>query len=223
MSARYAALGLLREGPAYSYELAARIRQLLGPSYEISTGQMSNIMRDLKKAGLADTFGEPRPDDKRIVYAITGKGRADFEKFFEAGDNAAQVFRRSLLVKIALAGPGRLGEILEQIDSYEQHCTNRINELARELEDALPDDDHLRPRAERAVLRLGLEADIYQLKAELGWARHSREVVSWLHRSDATWPTAQSRARRPDESSLARRDEARLSMFRRLTERDRDA
>jgi DNA-binding PadR family transcriptional regulator len=226
MSARYAALGMLREGPAYSYELAARITELLGPGYNIHSGQMTQIMKTLHKAELIEPVGEPkpggrnRPEDRR-VYAITERGRADFERFLGAEPDVAQLFRRGLLVKIALAGPERLEEILPQIDAYEQGCTNRINDLGRALERVMPDDQPL-PRVDRAVLRLGLEADSLQLRAELAWARHARGMVSWLLASGATWPATRKLAEAPGNASRARRDEARESLLGRLAARERD-
>lgn len=223
MSATYAALGMLRDGPAYSYELSARIEQLLGPGYEIGSGQMSRILRELHKAKRIRPVGEPSPEDKRrIIYAITEKGRADFEEFFESGGTVARLLRRSLLVKIALAGPERLGEILEQIDTYEKDCTKRLNDLGKTLDGVLPDDQPL-PRVDLAVIRLGIDANISQLRAELAWTRHAREVVSRLHHNDAIWPASQNRSSLSGEASHARRDEARHAIFRRLAERDRDA
>jgi PadR family transcriptional regulator, regulatory protein AphA len=221
MSARYAALGMLRDGPAYSYELSARIEQLLGPGYEIGSGQMSRILRELHKAKKIKTVGEPSPEGKRIIYAITEEGLADFEEFFESGANVARLFRRSLLVKIALAGPERLGEILEQIDTYEKDCTKRLNDLGKTLDEVLPDDQPL-PRVDLAVIRLGIEADISQLRAELAWTRHAREIVSRLHHNDALWPASQNRSSLSGEASHARRDEARHAIFRRLAQRNRN-
>jgi DNA-binding PadR family transcriptional regulator len=226
MSARYAALGMLREGPAYSYELAARITELLGPGYNINSGQMTQILKTLHKDELIEPVGEPKSRGKSRregprVYAITDEGREDFEDFLGAEPDVAQLFRRSLLVKIALAGPERLEEILPQLDAYEQGCTNRINDLGRALERILPDDQPL-PRIDRAVLRLGLEADNFQLRAELAWARHAREIVSWLVHSGATWPATRKSAEAPDRASQARRDEARRSLLGRLAARERD-
>jgi DNA-binding PadR family transcriptional regulator len=224
MSARYAALGMLRDGPAYPYQLAARITELLGPGYEINSGQMSQIMRSLSKAKLVEPIGESEPRGRandRTVYAITEEGRADFEEFLGADPDVAQLFRRGLLVKIALGGPERLEEILPQIDVYEQGCTSRINDLVRTLDGVLPDDQP-RPRADRVVLRLGLEADISQLRAELAWARHAREMVSWLLHSGAIWRSARDPSESPSEASQARRDEARKNILGRLAARERD-
>jgi DNA-binding PadR family transcriptional regulator len=221
LSAKYAVLGMLREGPAYSYELAARIPGLLGPRYQIHSGQMTQIVRSLHDDELIEPIDMPttRGDDRSKVYAITERGHADWEEFFHAGPNVAQLARRSLLVKIALAGPQRLGEVLAQLDVYEQDCIDRINEVREALEKLLP-DDQLRPRAENVFVQLGVDADVYQLRAELAWTRHARQMVSWLLGSDAIWPSAGRRQAAPSDASQARRDEARQSILSRLAQRD---
>ncbi len=223
MSAKYAVLGMLREGPAYSYELARRIPELLGPGYRINSGQMTQILRGLHAKELIALIDSPpsRLDDRSKVYAITESGRVDFEEFFESGPNVTQLARRSLLVKIALAGPERLGGVLEQIDDYEQDCINRINEIGG-LRDGLLPDDQLRPRAERVFSGLGMDADVFQLRAELAWTRHAREMVSWLRRSNPIWPTPTHRDGPQSTAAQARRDEARQSLLDRLATRDRD-
>jgi DNA-binding PadR family transcriptional regulator len=224
LSARYAVLGMLREGPAYSYELAARIHDLLGPGFDINTGQMSALTSSLRKDELIELVahrGQPRRrrgSDRRI-YALTEKGAAEFEQFFEKGPNEAKLFRRSLLVKIALAGPERLADVLEQIDAYEQHCTDRIDELTGELNSVVP-DEHLHPSADRVVLRLGIEADISQLRAELGWARHAREMVSWLLHSDAIWPSTSAARKAMSDPAQVERADARKQLLTRLAVRN---
>lgn len=223
MSAKYAVLGMLRDGPAYSYQLAARIPELLGPRYQIHSGQMTQIVRSLHEDELIEPIVMPRPrgDDRSKVYAITDKGRADWEEFFQSGPNVTQLARRSLLVKIALAGPERLGEVLAQLDRYEKDCIERVNEVNEALEKLLP-DDQLQPRADNVFVRLAVDADVYQLKAELKWVRHARQMVSWLRGSDAIWPSTRLREAAPSDASQARRDEARQSILDRLAQRDRD-
>jgi len=223
MSAKYAVLGMLRDGPAYSYQLAARIPELLGPRYQIHSGQMTQIVRSLHEDELIEPIAMPTPrgDDRSKVYAITEKGRADWEDFFQSGPNVTQLARRSLLVKIALAGPERLGEVLAQLDRYEEDCIERVNEVNEALEKLLP-DDQLQPRADNVFVRLAVDADVYQLKAELAWARHARQMVSWLRGSDAIWPSARLREAPASDPSQARRDEARQSILNRLAQRDRE-
>jgi DNA-binding PadR family transcriptional regulator len=184
---------------------------------------MTQIVRSLHEDELIEPIAMPTPrgDDRSKVYAITDKGHADWEGFFQSGPNVAQLARRSLLVKIALAGPERLGEVLAQLDRYEEDCIERVNEVNEALDKLLP-DDQLQPRAENVFVRLGVDADVYQLKAELAWARHARQMVSWLLGSDAIWPSARHRAGAPSDASQARRDEARQSILNRLAQRDRD-
>jgi DNA-binding PadR family transcriptional regulator len=217
---------MLRDGPAHSYELAARIRALLGPGFDINTGQMSRLTKALLEKELIALIADsaepmPRAGADRRVYAITPKGAEEYEDFFEKGPNETKLFRRSILVKIGLAGAERLGEIPAQIGGYEQHCLDRINELKRELDEILPDDD-AQPHVDRVVLRLGIEADIAQLKAELAWARHARHMVSWLLSTEAIWPSSPTpRPQRSDPAQQAERENARRQLLQRLAARNR--
>ncbi len=40
----------------------------------------------------------------------------------------------------------------------------------------------------RVLLRLSITADVFQLEAELKWARHAREMLSWLASQEDAWP-----------------------------------
>lgn len=218
---------MLRDGPAYSYQLAARIHELLGPGFDINTGQMSALTTTLRRDELIELVAETGQTERRAgsdrrIYALTPKGAEEYEDFFAHGSNEPKTFRRSLLVKMALAGPERLGEVLDQINDYEQHCTDRIGELNLRRDEVLPDED-LRPRVDRVILRLAIDADVYQLKAELAWARHAREMISWLRQSDAIWPASLASPRLAANPEQTARDEARKQLLDRLAARNRSA
>ena len=226
LSARHAVLGVLRDGPAHSYELAARIRELLGPGFEINTGQMSRLTKVLLEKNLIALVAEteepvPRAGADRRVYEITQEGAEEYEEFFEKGANETKLFRRSILVKIALAGPERMGEIPDQIGAYEQHCIDRMNALKKDLDKVLPDDEE-HPRVDGVVLRLAIEADISQVKAELAWSRYARRMVSWLLSSDAVWPASRGRRLQAGDPARAERENARKQLLHRLAARNRE-
>lgn len=160
--------------------------------------------------------GAEHDRDDRHVFEITDSGETEFQGWFEQEVGGLQLLRRPLLVKIALAGPERLEDALKQIDAYERDCADRLKELSRER-DEIPDEG-LQVRADHVLLRLGLSADISHLKAELGWARHARQMVSWLLNQDAIWP---GRRRRTGSSPEEARDRqsAREELFGRIARR----
>jgi DNA-binding PadR family transcriptional regulator len=193
MSAKHALLGLLLEGPAYPYELGDRLQQRLGPAWEVKSGQLYQLVKGLEKDELIARVQHARPDrEDRHVFAITDDGITEFERWFDETANRVRLCRRPLLVQITFAGQGRLRNALAKVDSYELECAERLKEIAR-LREALPADGRL-IRADHLLLRLNLSADVYQLEGELRWARHAREMLSWLANREAVWPADRKRA-----------------------------
>jgi DNA-binding PadR family transcriptional regulator len=218
MSAKHALLGLLLQRPAYPYELADRLQSRLGPAWEINSGQLYQTIKGLERDGLIEPVaGTVEGREDRRVRAITDRGIEEFERWFAEGSPRARLPRRPLLVKLTLAGPDRLNDALSHLDAYEQECTERLSELSREV-DAVPMDG-LQVRADHVMLRLSLSADVFQLEAELGWARHARERIAWLKGRDAIWLSTD--ARRASASAEVRvREQAREELFGRLAARD---
>ena len=204
MSAKHALLGLLLHRSAYPYELADRLEQRLGPAWAVNSGQLYQTINRLEQDGLIERVdGAERERDDRHVFAITGQGVEEFERWFEGVTGRVRLSRRPLLVKITLAGPERLKDALEQIDAYERDCAARLKELARRRETIGVHD--ARVRADHVLLRLNLSADVFQLEAELRWAAQARETVGWLLEHEVVWPSARERADAATDAELDRR------------------
>ncbi len=188
MSAKHALLGLLLHRSAYPYQLADHLQKRLGPAWAVNSGQMYQTIERLSQDGLIERVSDAveDQDDRRHVFAITESGVEEFERWFATTISQAKLSRRPLLVKITLAGPERMKDALDQINAYELDCAKRLKELSR-----MREEHHIqgpRVRADQLLLRLNLSADIFQLEGELGWARHAREMVSWLLTQEAIWP-----------------------------------
>ena len=191
MSAKHALLGLLLNRPAYPYELANRLQERLGPAWRINSGHLYQTIDRLERDGLIEPVDGPAGGrDDRNVYAITELGVEEFESWFGETIDRARLSRRPLLAKITLAGPERLKAVLEQIDAYAVDCAEQLKELSKKREKVHVDS--LPVRADHVLLRLGLSADIFQMRGELRWARHAREMVSWLLEQEVVWPTERS-------------------------------
>jgi DNA-binding PadR family transcriptional regulator len=214
MSAKHALLGLLRERPAYGYQLGERLQERLGPAWAINSGHLYQTLKRMRKEGLIERVdGAERGRGDRHVFALTDSGDAEFQSWFEQAGDGPQLPRRPLLLKITLAGPDRLEDVLRQVDAYERDCADRLKELSCE-QDEIPDADQ-QVRADHVLLRLGLSADISHLRAELGWARHARQMVSWLLGQETVWPGTR---RRPGSSvtEARERQDAREELFGRI-------
>jgi DNA-binding PadR family transcriptional regulator len=217
MSAKHALLGLLLHRSAYPYQLADRLQGRLGPAWAVNSGQLYQTIDRLERDGLIERVdGAVEGRDDRHVFAITESGVDEFERWFEATASGARLSRRPLLVKITLAGPERMRGALEQIDAYELDCATRLKELSR-MREANPAEGPW-VRADHVLLRLNLSADIFQLEGELRWARHAREMVSWLLTQEAIWPSARERSGGTTEEARERQD-AKEELFGKMAAR----
>ncbi len=219
MSAKHALLGLLIDRPAYRYQLGDRLADRLGPAWALNSGQLYQTIKRLRADGLIERIdGAPDDEDERHVLAITVSGVEQFDRWLEEMGRGARLLRRPLLVKIALAGPERLKDTLQQIDAYERDCAGRLNKLSHDR-DAIPETPEVgsRVRADHVFLRLSLSADIKHLESELEWAKDAHETVSWLLTQDAIWPSTHGRS---GASQQARdRQSARNQLFGRIAAR----
>lgn len=193
MSAKHALLGLLLDRPAYPYQLSTRLAQRLGPTWRVNSGQLYQTVKALERDGLIERVQDASPEQQeRHVFSITDAGVLEFERFFAQGSEAVRLSRRPLLLKITFAGPQQLQETLAKLDAYEAHCAELLAQTAR-LREELPIEGPL-VRADQLLLRLNLSADVFQLEGELRWARHAREMLSWLSSRQAVWPSARERS-----------------------------
>lgn len=219
MSAKHALLGLLLDQPAYPYQLTSRLQGRLGPAWEVNSGQLYQTVKGLEKDGLIERVPEDSGDqEERHVFRITDAGVTELERFFEEAPERVRLCRRPLLLKITFAGPARLAKAQEKLDAYAGECARALKRISR-LREQLPAGEESLLQAERLLLRLNLSADVFQLEGELRWARHAREMLSWLASSEARWPpqaSEQSRLARPGSG-------AREEMFRRMAASDPDA
>lgn len=214
MSAKHALLGLLLQRSSYPYELGDRLRQRLGPAWAVNSGQVTQTVKRMEEDGLiARVDPDARGPKERHVFKATPSGAEEFERWFAEETKVTRLQRRPLAVKLALAGPARLGEALEQINAYEHECAQRLTELSRLHESVAVQGP--RVRADHVLLRLNLSADIYVLEAELRWARHAHEMISWLGGLDAIWS---SESERSGSAARCAREEARTKLFEEMAD-----
>lgn len=194
MSSRHVLLGLLLDHPAYPYQLADRLEQRLGPSWQVDSGQLYKTVKLLERGGLIERMDDaaesPRTDNRaeRHVFSITQRGIEEFERWFDQTRDPVRLPRRPLLAKITFAGPDRLARGMRKLDGYEHDCAERLCETIG-MRDALPNTEDELLRADHLLLRLNLSTDIYSLEVELRWAKEARTLLTWLSEQDRTlWP-----------------------------------
>jgi PadR family transcriptional regulator AphA len=216
MSAKHALLGFLIQRSSYPYELEHRLLQRLGPAYAVNSGQLSQTLKRMEEDGLIERVGvagaATQGPKERHVFKATPSGAEEFERWFAQETKVTPLSRRALTVKLALAGPARLADALEQIVAYELKCAGRLTELSR-LHDSVDESVTVadpRLRADHVLARLSLTADIYSLEAELRFAQHAHEMISMLQGRDAIWS---SESERSDAPSNDAHEDARDQLF----------
>jgi DNA-binding PadR family transcriptional regulator len=218
MSAKHALLGLLIQRSSYPYELGDRLLQRLGPAWAVNSGQLSQTVKRMEEDGLIERV-DPRAQGpkERHVFKATASGAEEFERWFAADTSVTRLSRRPLTVKLTLAGPARLSDALEQIAAYELQCAQRLTELSRlhKSVDESVAGQGPRVRADHVLLRLSLSADIFALEAELRWASHAHEMISWLAGRDAIWS---SESERSGTAAQCARNDARARLFGRMAD-----
>jgi DNA-binding PadR family transcriptional regulator len=222
MSAKHALLGLLLDRAGYPYQLADRLQRRLGPAWEVNSGQLYQTVKALERDGLIERVrGSAGDHEERHVFAITGEGAEEFQRWFDKAPDTVRLPRRPLLAKITFAGPKRLKDALAKVDAYERECAQRLAQTAHLREELPVDTPEGTPhggghpkghrqasgpllRADHLLLRLNLSTDVFQLEGELRWAAQARELLAWLADGEALWPSDRSEARR--ERAGARRE-----------------
>lgn len=215
MSARHALLGLLRERPAYPYELVDRLGKRLGPAWAINSGQVYQTIKSLEKDGLVEPVQDVTREDREF-RAITSQGEAEQDAWLARRLRAVRPARQPFIVKLALGGPERLAKNLGELDALEQEYVEQVLQIVA-LMDAVPVEG-LRVRADHVALRLSLTSDLYQVEAYLSWVRYARETVKRLAGQDAIW-IAGGQVGGEERSSGS--SAARAELLARLAARDR--
>ena len=85
----FAVLGILSDGPIHGYELRKRLTDMLGPFRSLSYGTLYPTLRRLVNGGAISPVSVSPAEDAlalrgkraRIVYALTAKGKEEFEEW----------------------------------------------------------------------------------------------------------------------------------------------
>jgi DNA-binding PadR family transcriptional regulator len=217
VAAKHVLLGLLLDLPAYPYQMADRMEQRLGPAWQVNSGTLYRTVKELERDALIERV-DKEPDDRaeRHVFAITERGLAEFENWFEKKPDTVRLSCRPLLAKITFAGPDRLAQAMSKVEDYEGECAELLNEITG-MREALPDTGEALLRANDMLLGLNLSTDIFALEGELRWAQKAREVLTWLSEQDrALWPSQATNGSAGDARKVGA--SARTQLFRRIAE-----
>ncbi len=166
MSIKHGLLALLERGPAYGYQLRSEFESSTGATWPLNIGQVYTTLARLERDGFVRAEGAD--DDGRVIYAITGEGRVEVDRWFVTPVQRADRPRDELAIKLAMAitTPGVDVPLVVQ--------TQRTATLR-----SLQDLTRLKARADEADLSwlLVVESMIFQAEAEVRWLDHCEARV----------------------------------------------
>jgi DNA-binding PadR family transcriptional regulator len=165
----FAVLGQLAAGPATGYEVQSRLRASAAHFWHASYSQIYAELRRLEGLGYASeerVVQERRPNKR--VYTITTSGRQALVEWLERPWGLAHL-RDESLVKLMLADPLPLAEVVAQVRRLKEIHERRREEFAAEI-GRLPADAG---RYVRLALRKGE-------RAQAAFAAWCQEVVDEL-------------------------------------------
>ena len=105
MAIQHAVLALLADRPSYGYELKTAFESSVGPQWgTINIGHLYQILDRLSRDGLVTServTQQVKPD--RVVYEITGLGRAELDRWLGEPSSRGGGFRDDFFLKVMAA------------------------------------------------------------------------------------------------------------------------
>ena len=105
MAIQHAVLALLADRPSYGYELKTSFESSVGPQWgTINIGHLYQILERLSRDGLVTServTQQVKPD--RVVYEITGLGRAELDRWLGEPSSRGGGFRDDFFLKVMAA------------------------------------------------------------------------------------------------------------------------
>jgi len=164
--AEYAVLGLLRQRPAYGYELQ---RQLTGGRglarvCPVEPAMVYAILKSLSGLELIDGEWDDSTYPPRAVYAATEEGDAAFQRWLRQPVGRLREVRLDFMVKLYFAMEEDLGEAAELVEQQIEAC----KAYEREVEEGIEEAD------EASFDAIALQSRVTAARGTLQWLRACR-------------------------------------------------
>ena len=172
MSVRHSLLALLSAGPMHGYGLKTEFEAATGDVWPLNVGQVYTTLGRLERDGLVIAAADA---DGQKVYEITGAGRDELRRWYEAPVPREVIPRQELAIKLVFAMRSGVVDV-EAIVQRQRVATVR----------ALQDVTRLKAAAESSgdmAWLLMLDALVFQAEAEAHWldmceARLAKENIA---------------------------------------------
>jgi DNA-binding PadR family transcriptional regulator len=136
---KYGVLGLLVERPGYGYDLAQRLSERLGASWQLTQSSVYTALDQLEqerhveavdRVPAAETQSEGRRSRRapRIVYEATELGAAEFRAWLARPSTRVDRVRSEILLKVAIAGRQDVRPLLSSIEHEQWAILHDLDE-----------------------------------------------------------------------------------------------
>jgi len=165
----YAVLGLLRQRPAYGYELQRQLNggHGLARVCPVEPAMVYAILKSLSGLELIDGEWDNSSYPPRAVYATTPEGDATFQRWLQQPVERLRQIRHDFMVKLFFVleeGPREAAELMErQIDA----CV----EYERGLNAGMEEED------ESSFDAIALQSRVVAVRGTLEWLRASQRSL----------------------------------------------
>lgn len=171
MNLNYAVLGLLHYKNLHGYRIREHIERQFGNMWTINPGQIYPVLKKLEEDGLITMVGVYQKGDKgphRKMYAITEKGREEFQRWLNSPPEKGMMIRDPFLTRFVFFGfgskEGALQLLDEQIAIYEKKYQQRQNRSER-------------LKQKNIYVSLIVELGIAHNEMLLKWLKHARKEI----------------------------------------------
>lgn len=172
----YAVLGMLQDGPSSGYDLKKEFEDKVRHFWAESVGQIYPALKKASGLGWVSARVGDRSGRRRTEYALTKKGRAALEEWFQRTPAPPPV-RHELLLKTFLGAHLDMAALARHVDDFAAHLREERRRLSS-YDDEI--DEQARSPEQAALWRLTLSAGKHVNRARLSWCREARKVLAQI-------------------------------------------
>lgn len=165
----YAVLGLLRQRPAYGYELQRRLSggQGLARVCPVEPAMVYAILKSLSGLELIDGEWDNSTYPPRAVYATTPEGDATFQRWLQQPVARLRQIRHDFMIKLFFVLEEGPGDAAELIDRQIEACSD----YERDIETGVAEAD------DSSFDAIAVQSRIVAVRGTLEWLRASQRSL----------------------------------------------
>lgn len=194
MSIKHGLLALLKNGPAYGYQLRTAFEESTGSNWPLNIGQVYTTLSRLERDDLVEAL--PESDQGQRPYRITNHGETALAAWFSTPVTANDRARDELAIKLSLALATAHIDISAIVQTQRTATIQSIQEYTRLKRQAAKDD---------IAWLLVIDSMIFRAEAEVRWLDHCETSLLRHNANHPPTPHPQTNSGADSHSSMPTR------------------